>query len=340
MKKRILSILFVLMLMVGLVIGFGVSSSAAVYNSGTVNFSALKKGDIIKADTTIKNDTGFRITLGFHNSKTPVGSSFTLQSNITTTVKKTYGQATSSSGYWRVESITNSGTTRAVSFLTVDTYTVTYNYGNGTANTTGSAIDGFPYSTAETKFPANPTRTGYTFKGWYTAASGGTQVTSSTTVTATSDHTIYAQWTPNTYTVNFNANGGSVGTASKTVTYDSTYGTLPTPAERTGYTFKGWFTAASGGTQVTESTKVTSTSNHTLHAQWEANKYTASFNANGGTVGTDSITVTYDSVYSGLPTPEREGHNFNGWYTAQTDGTLISNDTKVTATSNHTLYAH
>ena len=340
MKKRILSILFVLMLMVGLVIGFGVSSSAAVYNSGTVNFSALKEGDIIKADTTIKNDTGFKSTLGFRDYKTLVGSSFALQPNKTTTVKNTYDKVTSSSGYWRVYSITNSATIRVVSFLTVDGYTVTYNYGNGTANTTGLAIDGFPYSTAETKFPANPTRTGYTFKGWYTAASGGTQVTSSTTVTSTSNHTLYAQWTPNTYTVNFNANGGSVGTASKTVTYDSTYGTLPTPAERTGYTFKGWFTAASGGTQVTSSTKVTSTSNHTLHAQWEANKYTASFNANGGTVGTDSITVTYDSVYSGLPTPEREGHNFNGWYTAQTDGTLISNDTKVTATSNHTLYAH
>ena len=339
MKKRILSILFVLMLMVGLVIGFGVSSSAAVYNGAAVKVRDIKAGDFIKADTTIQNDTVVSTKLEFQDADTLAGSSVYLARKETTKVMKTYGQATSSSGYWRVGRKIDASTVIIV-FYTVDGYTVTYNYGNGTANTTGLAIDGLPYSTAETKFPANPTRTGYTFKGWYTAASGGTQVTSSTTVTATSNHTLYAQWTPNTYTVNFNANGGSVGTASKTVTYDSTYGTLPTPAERTGYTFKGGFTAASGGTQVTESTKVTSTSNHTLHAQWEANKYTASFNANGGTVGTDSITVTYDSVYSGLPTPEREGHNFNGWYTAQTDGTLISNDTKVTATSNHTLYAH
>ena len=71
-----------------------------------------------------------------------------------------------------------------------------------------------------------------------------------------------------TYTVTFNANGGSTPTASKSVTYNSTYGTLPTPT-RAEYTFKGWFTSANGGTQITSITKVTLTSNQTLYAQWE-----------------------------------------------------------------------
>ena len=69
------------------------------------------------------------------------------------------------------------------------------------------------------------------------------------------------------YTITFNANGGSCSTGNKSVTYGSTYGTLPTPT-RSGYNFDGWYTAASGGTKVSSSTKVTATGNHTLYAHW------------------------------------------------------------------------
>lgn len=72
-----------------------------------------------------------------------------------------------------------------------------------------------------------------------------------------------------TYTVTFNANGGSVDTTSKTVTAGSTYGTLPTPT-RSGYKFLGWFTSASGGTQITSSTTVSLSANQTLYAHWDA----------------------------------------------------------------------
>ncbi len=72
-----------------------------------------------------------------------------------------------------------------------------------------------------------------------------------------------------TYTVTFNPNGGTVSTVSKTVTNGSPYGTLPTPS-RTGYSFLGWFTAATGGTQITANTTVNLTANQTLYAQWEA----------------------------------------------------------------------
>ena len=68
--------------------------------------------------------------------------------------------------------------------------------------------------------------------------------------------TLYAQWTANTYTVTFDANGGSTPVpTSKVVTYGAAYGTLATTS-RTGYTFSGWFTAARGGTQVTAATVV------------------------------------------------------------------------------------
>jgi uncharacterized repeat protein (TIGR02543 family) len=76
-----------------------------------------------------------------------------------------------------------------------------------------------------------------------------------------------------TSTVTFNANGGSVSTSSKTVTYGNTYGALPTPT-RTGYNFKGWYTASSGGNQITSGTTVSNTANHTLYAQWTQNSTT------------------------------------------------------------------
>ena len=183
--------------------------------------------------------------------------------------------------------------------------------------------------------PVTPTKTGYTFTGWYTDEAC-TQLYTKDTIT--SNITLYAGWRANTYTVNFNANGGSTSTASKTVTYDSTYGTLPTPT-RTGYTFAGWFTSASGGTQVTASTKVAITATQTLYAHWTANSYKVTFDANGGSTPTANKDVTYDSSYGTLPTPTRTGYTFAGWYTAKTGGSKVTDTTTLKTASAHTLYA-
>ena len=125
------------------------------------------------------------------------------------------------------------------------------------------------------------TRTNYTFQGWYTGTTGGVKVYNADGTCAkdgtyrdsnnkwiyNGDVTLYAHWLGTASTVTFNANGGSVDTTSKTVNYGSAYGTLPTPT-RDGYRFTGWYTASSGGTLVTSTTNVSSTSNHTLYAQW------------------------------------------------------------------------
>jgi uncharacterized repeat protein (TIGR02543 family) len=118
--------------------------------------------------------------------------------------------------------------------------------------------------------PSPDTRTGYTFSGWWTGASGsGTQVTSGTALTAASDHTLYAKWTPNTYTVTFNPQGGETPVpSSKSVTYASTYGALA-DVTRFGYTLLGWWTGANGtGAQVISSTSVAITDSQTLYAKW------------------------------------------------------------------------
>ena len=151
---------------------------------------------------------------------------------------------------------------------TPKTYTVTFNGQGGTFTPASVTVtNGHAYGALPT-----PTRNGYKFDGWFTAASGGTQVTAATTVNLTADQTLYAHWTqeaptPQTYTVTFDGQGGAVNPASVTVTNGRAYGALPTPA-RNGYTFDGWFTAASGGTQVTAATTVSLTGNQTLYAHW------------------------------------------------------------------------
>lgn len=184
-----------------------------------------------------------------------------------------------------------------------------------------------------------PVRADYSFDGWFTSATGGTQVTASTVVSVQQMHTLYAHWTaiPVTSTVYFKANGGTVSTSSKSVTTGSAYGTLPTPT-RTGYTFSGWYTASMGGTQVTAETIVTATYNHFLYAQWTGQSLTINFNANGGTVSPSSKTVLLGDCYGSLPFPNRSGYDFSGWYTAASGGTIATPNDR--PTSSTTLYAH
>ena len=197
-------------------------------------------------------------------------------------------------------------------------YEVTFDANGGSADesiryvTPGNAVGTLPTST----------RTGYTFKGWWTDANGGTQITALTIV---SGHmTCYAHWKVNTYTVTFNANGGTGGTTSVTRDYGQTIGTLPMPA-RAGCAFAGWWTSASGGTQISSSTKVTS--NVTYYVHWMA---TVMLNANGGTVDTATVVRECGQAVGTLPTPTHTDYNtFAGWWTAASGGTQISASTIV-----------
>lgn len=141
------------------------------------------------------------------------------------------------------------------------------------------------------------------------------------------------------YSISFNGNGGSCSVSNKTIAYGGTYGNLPIPT-RNGYTFAGWYTSATGGTQVMSSTKCTLSSNQTVYAHWNANNYAVSFNANGGSCSSSSKTVSYGGTYGELPTPTKTGYVFDGWYTSSTGGTRITNSTTVNTLSNQILYAH
>lgn len=214
-------------------------------------------------------------------------------------------------------------------------YTVSLNANGGSVSPTSITVSANgTYSGLPT-----PSRTGYNFLGWFTSASGGTQKSNGSGLASNINHTLYAHWSAKTFTVSFNANGGSVSPTSKTVTYDSTYGDLPTPS-KTGYSFQGWFTAASSGTQISSGTKVNITGNQTLYAHWNnGNSYTVSFDGNGGTASSASKKVTYGGTYGDLPSGSKTGYTLKDWFTAKSSGTQVTSGAKISTASDHTLYA-
>lgn len=115
--------------------------------------------------------------------------------------------------------------------------------------------------------PTEPTREGYTFEGWYADEKLTTAFNFDAGMPG-QDTTVYAKWAPRTYTVTFVTTTGTAP-ASIQVSYNSTYGTLPVLTDN-NMRFMGWFTAATGGEQVTAETLFTSTENQKLYAQWEA----------------------------------------------------------------------
>ena len=151
--------------------------------------------------------------------------------------------------------------------------------GGNITNTSKNITYGGTYGDLE-----SPERDGYTFTGWYTAANGGTQITKDTKVEVTSDQTIYAHWTANSYAVTFNADGGTVTANTKTVTFGNAYGELPTPT-RSGYTFAGWWTAVDSGEQINAESVVKTASDHVLYAHWVLNSVSVSYQTHVANIG-------------------------------------------------------
>ncbi len=204
------------------------------------------------------------------------------------------------------------------------TYTVSFhvNYSGGTNPASRTVTYNSTYGTLPT-----PTRRGYTFGGWYTTKALTTPVKSSTKVTTTRDHTLYAKWTANTYTVTLDANGGTVTPATLSVVYDGKYGdgyndSLPS-AKRDGCTFTGWYTAKIGGLKVEPFHLISKAYDHTIYACWTPNTYTVTLIGGGGK-GTSLASYTY-GVETELPTDwTKQCAKFDGWYTAQTGGTKVT----------------
>jgi uncharacterized repeat protein (TIGR02543 family) len=223
---------------------------------------------------------------------------------------------------------------------TANTYTVSYNANGGTGAPTSQTKT---HDVALTLTLSTPTRTGYTFSSWNTAANGtGTYYASGASYTANASVTLYAQWTPNTYTVSYDANGGTGAPTSQTKTHDVALTLSSTVPTRTGYTFVTWNTAINGtGTSYSPGSSYTTNAGATLYAQWSINTYTVSYDANGGTGAPTSQTKTYNVTLTlTSSTPTRSGYTFSNWNTlANGSGTTYSSGGSYTANASATLYA-
>ena len=169
----------------------------------------------------------------------------------------------------------------------INQYTITFDT-NGGSEIAPITQD---YGT-EITAPADPTRKGYTFKGW----------DKEIPETMPADNiTVKAQWEINQYTITFDTNGGS---EIAPITQD--YGTeitAPDNPTRKGYTFKGW------DKEIPETMPA---ENMTVKAQWEINQYTISFDTNGGSE-IAPITQDYGTEITAPDKPTRKGYTFKGW---------------------------
>ena len=247
------------------------------------------------------------------------------------------------------------------SYEAAPTITVDFDKQGGTGGTSSISADigsAMPSITL-------PTKTGYTFNGYYSGKNGtGTKYYNANGSSASNcpseNLKLYAYWIANTYTVKYNGNkpSGASGNVTNipgnaTWTYDSnaTLGAAPTLA---GYTFGGWYREASctnklgnAGQDLTKP-NLTSTKGDTvnLYAKWTVNSYTVTLNNNGGTGGSTSVSAKYDSAMPNATMPERFGYDFLGYYDTDeaTGGTQYYTSTGASArtwnkTNNTTLYA-
>jgi uncharacterized repeat protein (TIGR02543 family) len=215
-----------------------------------------------------------------------------------------------------------------------NTNTVTYDSQLGSAVSAGSFTTGGSLTLPAT----NPVRAGYSFAGWFTAATGGTALQSPYSPSATAGITLYAQWTANSNTVTYSTQGGSTVAAGSFNT-DSSF-TLAAAPNRTGYTFAGWFTAASGGTALQSPYSPSATAGITLYAQWTANTYNVTYDSQLGSAVAAGTFTTAGTVSLPSSNPNRTGYIFAGWFPAASGGTALTSPYTPGITNDITLYAH
>ncbi len=215
------------------------------------------------------------------------------------------------------------------------TYTISY-HGNGATGGSMSAQGGCAYDTAYTLAEANYEKNGYTFAGWNTQADGtgtayaGRVSVSNLTVVDKETVTLYAQWSPITYSVVFDENGSADGNMSELdgCKYDASYTLAANNFKKTGYTFDGWNTEADGSGNAyadkatVKNLSATDGTEIVLYAQWSPIAYSIAYDGNGATGGSMSVQsgCKYDTGYALAAVGyKKTGYLFTGWNT-QADG--------------------
>ncbi len=293
---------------------------------------------------------GYQITYQLNGGKNSSENPSTYTSSTATITLKTptrsgytFGGWYSDSGYkTKVTQIVkgSSGNKTFYAKWTPTSYKITYQLNGGKNESNPSSYTNAP-STITVK---NPTRSGYSFGGWYSDSGYKTKVTQ-IAKGSIGNKTLYAKWTAPKYKLTYQLNGGK-NSSSNPSTYTKTTATitLKNPT-RKGYTFKGWYSDKALKKKVTKITKG-STGNKTLYAKWSVNSYKVRYNKNGATKGKMSDTSCKYSSTCTLRsnTFQKKGYSFAGWATSKSGKVVYKNKAKVKGlvSSNNgvkTLYA-
>ena len=296
--------------------------------NGTASASAASATAGTTITVTATPDSGYEID---KITWTPEGGS---ETDITSTKRFTMPAAKVTVNVsFKASSVTPPGPT---------TYTVTFKDGENTLSS--QTVNEGDKATK----PADPTKTGYTFNGWYADATFAAAFDFDQAITANT--TVYAKFTDNsvtppatiTYTVTFDANGHGTAPSAQTVESGKT-ATKPADPTETGWTFGGWYKEAACSNAFNFSTPITG--NITLYAKWTkdggdpvpATKYTITYVLNGGTLDGKTGTVTVqveDGAVITLPKPTRSGYTFDYW-----EGSRYEAGASYTVTGDHTFTA-
>ena len=195
------------------------------------------------------------------------------------------------------------------------TYNISYNLNGGTLTNVSNPTS---YNiTTETFTLNNPTRKGYTFKGW-TGSNGNTAQTSVSIAKGSMENKSYtANWTPIKYNIKYELDGGVLSTTNPTeYTVETETFTLNNPTKE-GYIFKGWSTSltSTSSYNATMTVEKGSTGDKEFRAVWQIITYNISYNLNGGTLTNVSNPTSYNITTETftLNNPTRKGYTFKGW---------------------------
>ena len=221
--------------------------------------------------------------------------------------------------------------------FTANTYKVVFNNNGGSGNMDTITCT---YDKDCTLTKNAFTKTGYTFAGWSKTSTGAIEYTNGSTVknlAASGSITLYAKWTANTYTITYNANGGSGTTEKTTCTYDTNCTIAANSFTKTGYTFASWTKDSTTGTSYAAGSTVknlATSGNVNMYAKWNTNTYKIAYTMNNGTQGTNkptsasydanvlidnptkNLTVTINANSQGATiskTSVSQAQTFNGW---------------------------
>lgn len=213
------------------------------------------------------------------------------------------------------------------SWFQTNNHTITYNGNGATGGTMGS--QSLVWGTSKGLRINAFTKPGYTFQGWATSPSGSAQYTNGANITmGTGNITLYAKWSPATYTVEYNGNGSNGGsTASSVHTYDVAKALTLNGFTRTGYTFSGWATSPTGGVVYSNGQSILNIEAGgmtILYAVWAPNHYNITYNGSGSTAGSTANSSHTYGVASNLTANgfSKTGNSFLGWSTVSGAATV------------------